>query len=210
MVLVWGGSGGLGTMAIQIAKAMGGIPVAVTSSDEKGEYCEAARRDGLHQPQELRPLGPAAALDRRRSVRQMGAGSARVRQGALGSPGRAAQPAHRLRAPGRRHDPDIDLPLRQRRHGRDLRRHHRLRRRRRPALSLDAPEAPPGLPLRERRAGAGINQLVWDKKVDPQLANVYTFDEVGLCHQLMYEGKAPEGNMAILVNATKPGMTDTN
>jgi crotonyl-CoA carboxylase/reductase len=55
---------------------------------------------------------------------------------------------------------------------------------------------------------AGINKLVWDKKVDPRLAKVYSFDEVGLCHQLMYEGKAPEGNMAIMVNATKPGMTD--
>ena len=55
---------------------------------------------------------------------------------------------------------------------------------------------------------AGLNQLVIEKKVDPRLAKVYTFDEVGLCHQLMYEGRAPEGNMAVLVNATKPGMTD--
>ena len=34
VVLIWGGSGGLGSMAIQIAKALGGIPVAVVSSDD--------------------------------------------------------------------------------------------------------------------------------------------------------------------------------
>ena len=28
-------------MAIQLTKAMGGIPVAVVSSDERGEYCKA-------------------------------------------------------------------------------------------------------------------------------------------------------------------------
>ena len=56
---------------------------------------------------------------------------------------------------------------------------------------------------------AGINQLVIDGKVDPCLvAHVYTFDEVGLCHQLMYEGKHPDGNMAVLVSANREGMID--
>src|SRR5204862_267410 len=39
VVLVWGGAGGLGCQAIQIARAMGGIPVAVVSSDDKIEFC---------------------------------------------------------------------------------------------------------------------------------------------------------------------------
>jgi crotonyl-CoA carboxylase/reductase len=38
-VLVWGGSGGLGTQAIQLVRHAGGVPVAVVSSAEKGEYC---------------------------------------------------------------------------------------------------------------------------------------------------------------------------
>jgi len=38
-VLVWGGSGGLGTMAIQICKAAGANAIAVVSSADKGEYC---------------------------------------------------------------------------------------------------------------------------------------------------------------------------
>ena len=39
IVLIWGGSGGLGSQAIQIAKAKGAIPVAVTSGAERGQYC---------------------------------------------------------------------------------------------------------------------------------------------------------------------------
>lgn len=39
-VLVWGGSGGLGTQAIQLVKNAGGIAVAVVSDDERGEYCK--------------------------------------------------------------------------------------------------------------------------------------------------------------------------
>src|SRR2546423_15502494 len=39
VVLVWGGSGGLGGQAIQLARIGGGTPVAVVSSPERGEYC---------------------------------------------------------------------------------------------------------------------------------------------------------------------------
>ncbi len=38
-VLVWGGSGGLGAMAIQIARAAGANAIAVVSSDERGKWC---------------------------------------------------------------------------------------------------------------------------------------------------------------------------
>ena len=39
VVLIWGGSGGLGSMAIQITREFGGIPVAVVSSEDKFDYC---------------------------------------------------------------------------------------------------------------------------------------------------------------------------
>lgn len=39
VVLVWGGSGGVGIQAIQLAKSQGARPVAVVSSAERGEYC---------------------------------------------------------------------------------------------------------------------------------------------------------------------------
>jgi crotonyl-CoA carboxylase/reductase len=53
-----------------------------------------------------------------------------------------------------------------------------------------------------------FNQLVVEGKIDPCLSRVFPFDEVGDCHQLMYEGKNPDGNMAILVGAPRQGMRE--
>ena len=39
VVLIWGGAGGLGSSAIPLVKALGGIPVAIVSSEERKEYC---------------------------------------------------------------------------------------------------------------------------------------------------------------------------
>ncbi len=208
VVLVWGGSGGLGSMAIQIVKAMGGIPVAVTSSDEKGEYTKQLGAKGYINRKNfdhwgIPPrwtdteaynkwvLGPRAfgkalweVLGERRSPRIV-----------FEHPGEDTIPTSIflcdnggmvvICAGTTGYDAVVDL------------RYLWMRQKRLQGSHFANDEQ-----------AAGINKLVWDKKVDPRLAKVYTFDEVGLCHQLMYEGKAPEGNMAILVNATKPGMTD--
>lgn len=40
VVLIWGGAGGLGTMAIQMVKMAGGVPVVVVNSEDKMKYCE--------------------------------------------------------------------------------------------------------------------------------------------------------------------------
>ena len=43
-------------------------------------------------------------------------------------------------------------------------------------------------------------------KVDPCLSRTFEFKETGDCHQLMRENQHPSGNMAILVNAPRPGL----
>jgi crotonyl-CoA carboxylase/reductase len=53
-----------------------------------------------------------------------------------------------------------------------------------------------------------FNQLVVDGKIDPTLGHAYSYDEVGLVHQLMGEGKLPEGNMAVLISAPTTGLKD--
>ncbi len=130
VVLVWGGSGGLGSMAIQIAKALGGIPIAVVSNDERGDYCMSLGAKGYINRTQFDHWGRLPDWPDDAAMPADDAGLPRLRQGDLGHPRRAQEPAHRLRAPRPGHDPDLALRLRHRRHGRHLRRHHRLQRRR--------------------------------------------------------------------------------
>jgi crotonyl-CoA carboxylase/reductase len=50
------------------------------------------------------------------------------------------------------------------------------------------------------------NDLVTAGKVDPCLSRVFRFADTGACHQLMRDNQHPSGNMAILVNAPRPGL----
>src|SRR5207249_11364985 len=39
VVLVWGAAGGLGSLALEITRALGGRAIAVVSDDEKKKFC---------------------------------------------------------------------------------------------------------------------------------------------------------------------------
>jgi crotonyl-CoA carboxylase/reductase len=208
VVLVWGGSGGLGSMAIQITRALGGIPVAVTSSDEKGEYCKKLGAAGYVNRKEFDHWGSPPHWTDDEAFGKW-AQSARAFGKAIWDVlGERKNPRIVFEHPGEDTVPTsifvcdnggmvvicagttgyssvVDLRylwMRQKRFQ--------------------------GSHFANDAQAIGINNLVMEKKVDPALAKVYQFDEVGLCHQLMYEGRSPEGNMAILVNAAHAGMTD--
>jgi len=53
-----------------------------------------------------------------------------------------------------------------------------------------------------------FNDLVREGKVETTLGAVYRYEETGRVHQLMGEGKLPEGNVAVLVSAPRPGLRD--
>jgi NADPH2:quinone reductase len=40
-VLIWGGAGGVGSMAIQVCKLVGARPIAIVSSEDKARFCES-------------------------------------------------------------------------------------------------------------------------------------------------------------------------
>ena len=123
--------------------------------------------------------------------------------------GREGEPADRLRAPGPGHDPDLDLRGRPRRHGRDLRRHERLRHDGGRPLPLVHAEALPGLAPVQRRAGGGV-QRARGRRQDPDDARARPTPttRAGSVHQLMGDGELPEGNVSVLVNAPREGLTD--
>jgi crotonyl-CoA carboxylase/reductase len=55
---------------------------------------------------------------------------------------------------------------------------------------------------------AAFNRLVMEGRVDPCLSRTFAFQEIPAAHQLMSENAHPEGNMAALVSAPRPGLTD--
>jgi crotonyl-CoA carboxylase/reductase len=205
-VLVWGGAGGLGSMAIQIVRAAGARAVAVVSEDDKTEWCKA--------------LGAAGVINRKRFTHwgmlphwKDDAGYAEWLKGARAF-GKAFWDAL-----GARKNPDIvfehpgestiptsifvcetggmvvicagttgyNATL-------DLR-YHWMRQKRLQGSHFANDEQ-----------ARGINDLVAAGKVDPCLSRVFDFDETGECHQLMRENRHPNGNMAILVNARARGL----
>ena len=95
---------------------------------------------------------------------------------------------------------------RDRRHDRHLRGHHRLQRDARSPLPLDAQKRLQGSHFANDEQALGVNALVTAGQVDPCLARVFAWSETGACHQLMRDNQHPSGNMAILVNAPRPGL----
>jgi crotonyl-CoA carboxylase/reductase len=208
VVLIWGGSGGLGSMAIQIVRAFGGIPVAVVSSEDKFDYCVKLGAKGCINRKEFDHWGMLphwtdneAFAKWSQGARAFGAkfwealGERRSPRIVFEHPGEDTIPTSIfvcdnggmvvICAGTTGYDAVVDL------------RYLWMRQKRLQGSHFANDEQ-----------AAGINQLVIDKKVDPALSHVYRFDEVGLCHQLMYEGKQPDGNMAILVSASREGLTE--
>jgi crotonyl-CoA carboxylase/reductase len=51
------------------------------------------------------------------------------------------------------------------------------------------------------------NQLVIERRIDPCMSEVYSWDDIPLAHMQMLKNLHKPGNMAVLVQAHKPGRT---
>jgi crotonyl-CoA carboxylase/reductase len=208
-VLVWGATGGLGVMATQIVKARGGVPVAVVSDESKFEMCYQLGAQGVINRRDpafthwgrLPDTDDAEAFSEwTKGARAFGSkfwevlGERRNPRIVFEHPGESTIPTSIFMcdnggmvvicAGTTGYNADVDLRylwMRQKR----LQGSH--------FANTEQCEA--------------FNQMVIDGQVDPVLSQVFPFEGVGDSHQLMYENAHPPGNMAILVNATREGMT---
>lgn len=201
VVLVWGGSGGLGSMAIQIAKAMGGIPIAVVSNDERGEYCKSIGAVGYINRKRFDHWGrlPDWHDDKAMTKAILGfrafgkaiwdiLGERRNPRIVFEHPGQDTIPTSLfLCEPGGMvvicagttgYNADVDLRYLWTRQKRFQGSHF--------ANAFEA---------------RAVNQLVIEGQLDPCLTSIYSFDEVGLAHQRMHENQHTNGNAAVLVGA---------
>jgi crotonyl-CoA carboxylase/reductase len=206
VVLVWGGAGGLGCQAIQIVKALGGVPVAVVSSDDKVAFCTRLGAKGCIDRKHFKHWGmmphwkdgPAYA-EWLKGVRAFGGaiwevlGERRSPRIVFEHPGEDTVPTSIfvcdtggmvvICAGTTGYNAVADLRylwMRQKRFQ--------------------------GSHFANDEQAKALNDLVIAGKVDPCLSETYTFDRIPYVHQLMHDNRHPHGNMACLVNATAPGM----
>ncbi len=205
-VLVWGGAGGLGSMAIQIIAAAGGRAVAVVSGDEKTEYCKKLGAVGVIDRRKHTHWGklPRWSDDIEYALWLKGArGFGAAFWDALGEkrnptivfehPGETTLPTSCFMADTggmivicagtTGYNATLDL------------RYHWMRQKRLQGSHFANDEQ-----------AQGLNKLVDAGKVDPCMSTVFTWAQTGECHQLMRENRHPSGNMSILVNAPRPGL----
>lgn len=206
-VLIWGGAGGLGSIAIQLVAQAGGKPVAVVSSDEKVEFCKKLGAVGVINRKEFDHWGMLPHWTDEAAFKTWTDGAKKFGKAFWEALGEKRAPAIVFEHPGESTIPTsmflcetggmvticagttgynavVDLRylwMRQKRFQ--------------------------GSHFANDEQSYAFNDLVVQGKIDPCLARTFRFDEIGLAHQLMSENKHPEGNMAALVGAAEPGLT---
>ncbi len=206
VVLIWGGAGGLGSMAIQIARAKGAIPIAVVSSEKKFEYCEQLGAKGCINRKEFNHWGMLPHWKDRvgysewlKGVRTFGRaiwdvlGEKKNPRIVFEHPGETTIPTSMfvcdtggmvvICAGTTGYNATVDL------------RYLWMRQKR-----LQ------GSHFANGAQSAEFNELVLEGKIDPCMSRAFTYEELPVAHQLMYDNKHPEGNMSVLIGAPEFGL----
>ncbi|HCP62493.1 MAG TPA: crotonyl-CoA carboxylase/reductase [Actinobacteria bacterium] len=206
VVLVWGGAGGLGSMAIQIVRELGGKAVAVVSDDAKAEFCLQLGAAGTINRKEYSHWGMPPHWTDTEGYAAWFEGAKAFGKAIWEAVGEKKSPRIVFEHPGEDTVPTsifvcdtggmvvICAGTTGYNAVADLRylwmRQKRFQ----------------GSHFANDEQAQAFNKLVVDGRIDPCLSRTFGFDEIGLAHQLMSENKHPEGNMAALVGAA-PGQT---
>ena len=208
-VLVWGGAGGLGSMAIQIAKASKAIPVAVISGEDKIDYCMKLgakgcinRKDFEHWgmlPHWKDNVGYANWL---KGVRSFGStfwevlGEKRQPTVVFEHPGETTIPTSLficdtggmvvICAGTTGYNATVDL------------RYLWMRQKR-----------VQGSHFANDDQAYAMNELAVAGLLDPCMSKAFTYEELPTAHQLMNDNQHPHGNMAVLIGAPDFGLGRT-
>jgi crotonyl-CoA carboxylase/reductase len=207
-VLVWGGAGGLGSMAIQIVGDMGGKAVAVVSSDAKAEFCMKLGAVGTVDRRQFSHWGMPPHWKDTDGYAAWAEGAKAFGKAVWDALGEKRSPRIVFEHPGEDTIPTsifvcdaggmvvICAGTTGYSAVADLRylwtRQKRLQ----------------GSHFANDQQAAAFNQMVIEGRIDPCLSRTFAFSEVGAVHQLMGENRHPEGNMAVLVGAIRAGSTD--
>jgi len=205
VVLVWGGSGGLGTQAIQLTRLAGAIPVAVVSDPERGRFAERQGAAGWIDRRAFTHWGIPPLVDDAAGQREWTAGARAFGKRIWDIVGSRRDPVIVFEHPGASTIPTsifvcetggmvvicagttgYDAMV-------DLRYHWTRQKRLQGSHGTNDDQA------------KEFNDLIISGKIDPVLGRTITFREIGKAHSEMAQGIDVFGNVAALVGASAPG-----
>lgn len=205
-VLVWGGSGGLGSLAVQLVANAGGRPVAVVSSEAKAEHVRRLGAVGTIDRGAFDHWGIPPAWDSP-DWKTWFEGAKAFGKAFWEALGEKVNPRIVFEHPGQATIPTSNFVCD--RGGMivicagtsgfdtliDVRYLWYMQKRYQGSHLMNAEQA------------NAFNDLVREGKIQTTLGHTYAYGEIPLAHQLMGDGKLPEGNVSCLVNAPNPGLT---
>jgi crotonyl-CoA carboxylase/reductase len=206
VVLIWGGAGGLGSMAIQIVKAAGAVPIAIVSGEDKIDYCIKLGAKGCINRKNFDHWGmlphwkdTVGYNNWLKGVRAFGAaiwdilGDKRSPKVVFEHPGESTIPTSLfvcdtggmvvICAGTTGFNATVDL------------RYLWMRQKR-----------VQGSHFANGDQSNAMNELALAGQLDPCMSRAFTYEEMPLAHQLMHDNKHPHGNMAMLVGAPTFGL----
>lgn len=205
VVLVWGGSGGLGTQATQLVRRAGAIPVAVVSDEERGAYAEKYGAVGWINRKEFSHWGIPPLVDDTAGQKEWSSQARAFGKRVWEIVGERKDPAIVFEHPGAATIPTsifvcqpggmvvicagttgYDALV-------DLRYHWTRQKRLQGSHGANDQEA------------YAYNQLVCDGEIDPCLGRTISFGEIPDAHARMGRGEDVFGNVSALVGAPRPG-----
>jgi crotonyl-CoA carboxylase/reductase len=205
-VLVWGAAGGLGSMAIQIIAASGGNAIAVISDEDKREFVESLGAKGVIDRTKFECWGQLPDVDDAegyagymKKVREFGkaiwnfTGKGNDVDIVFEHPGEATFPVSTfvvkrggmvvICAGTTGYNLTMDarfLWMRQKR--------------------------VQGSHFANLKQASAANDMVITRKVDPCMSEVFAWDDIPRAHDKMRRNQHKPGNMAVLVQARRPGL----
>lgn len=204
LVLVWGGSGGLGTQASQLVKAAGGRAIAVVSGDDRGEYAMKYGAEGYIDRRQFTHWGIPPLVDDTAGQKEWTAGARAFGKAIWNLAGGKEDPAIVFEHPGAATIPTsifvcqsggmvvicagttgFDAMV-------DLRYHWTRQKRFQGSHGTNDAQA------------IAYNDLIRAGTIDPCVGRVLPFGELPRAHSEMGRGEEVFGNTVILVGADSP------
>ena len=200
-VLIWGGSGGVGCLAIQFCKAAQAKAIAVVSSEQKGAYCKKIGAFGVINREDFEDWGVLPDIKDKEKFELWRDHIRRFKTAFWNALGEKKNPTIVIEHPGENTFPTSLAVLEKRGmlvtcggtsgyYGSfDLRQ-----------LWVHQKRIQ-GSHFATREQCEEVIRMISDKKISTCLSEVYPFDKAAYAHQMMSENKIGGGNMAIMVNA---------